>query len=140
MVGIKNGASSGDIEHFVGAFAPWDGDDPVDEVSRHREFRRHRRHPPQLSQLAQRPLFNDLRQRFLPDQRLEVGEIIAVVLPQLLMNDAELLLQVELALILEHRAAHIVVDLSLEAQQLDFSRQQLGQHLQQASQGVHFEQ
>src|SRR6266516_4364417 len=56
------------------------------------------------------------------------------------MNRLELLLQVELALILEERAAHLVVYLALESQQLDFRSQQLGEHAKQREQGGRLQQ
>ena len=37
------------------------------------------------------------------------------------------------------RTAHIIVDLALEAQQLDLTRQQLAQHLQQTAQRIRLE-
>src|SRR5438105_5302386 len=140
MVRVENRTRVRHIEHFVGALAPWNGDDPVDEISRHRELRRHRWHAAQLPHLTKCPVFDDFRQRFLSDLRLELREVVTVVFAQLLVNDAQLLLQVELALILEHRAAYVVVDLPLQAQQLDLTRQQLGEHLQQASQRIRFQQ
>ena len=55
--------------------------------------------------------------------RFELGEVIAVFLTQLAVDYAELLLKVELALVLEHSPANIVVDLALEPQKLDLSGQ-----------------
>ena len=140
MIGVENRSRVRDVEHFVGALGPGNGDDPVDEVSRDRELGRHRRHPPQLPQLAQSSFFDYRRQCFLPDLRLELGEIIAVLFAQLAVDYPQLLLQVELALVLEHRSANVVVDLPLEPQQLDLARQKLAQHLQQVPQRVGFEQ
>ena len=57
VVGVENGAGARDVEHFVGALRPRDRHDPVYEIAGNRKFGRHRRHPSQLSQLAQRPLF-----------------------------------------------------------------------------------
>ncbi len=56
------------------------------------------------------------------------------------MNYAKLFLEIELALILEHRPTNVVVDLPLEAEQLDLSRQELAEHLQQMPQCVCLEQ
>ena len=109
------------IEDLVGALCPRDGNDPVDEIPRHGELGRHRRHPAQLPQFAEGSLLHRRWQLLFLDQSFEVGEVIAVVLAQLLVNDAQLLLQVELALVLEHCAAHVVVDFPLEAEQLDLA-------------------
>jgi hypothetical protein len=46
---------------------------------------------------------------------------------------AKLLLEVELALVLEHCATNIVIDLPFEAQQLDLARKQLAQEIEQLS-------
>src|SRR6185436_2899024 len=140
VVGVQNRTCVSDIEDLVGALVPRDGDDPVYEITGDRKFGRHWRHPPQLSQLSECSLFDSRRQRFLADLRLELGEIIALVLAQLFVNDPKLFLEVELALVLEHRTAHVVVDFPLETEQLDFARQQFGEHFQQSPQGIGLEQ
>jgi hypothetical protein len=56
------------------------------------------------------------------------------------VNCLELLLQVELALVLEQRAAHFLVELALEAEQLDLARQYLAQSLEQLRHRGRFEQ
>src|SRR4029078_11765593 len=63
-----------------------------------------------------------------------------VLLAQLAVDYAQLLLEVELALVLEHRAANVVVDLPLQSQQLDFPGQELTEHLQQMPQRLCLEQ
>ena len=61
--------------------------------------------------------------------------------PSSLVNRAQLLLEVELALVLEQRAANVVVDLSLEPQQLAFAAEQhLDEHLQQLLERLGLEQ
>jgi hypothetical protein len=62
------------------------------------------------------------------DLRLEPLDILTIVRAELAVNCLELLLQIELALVLKERTAYVVVDLSLEAQQLDFRAQYLGEH------------
>src|SRR2546423_7145550 len=131
VVGIENAACMGDIQHFVGALGPRNGDDPVYEISCNRKFRRHRWHSPQLSQLAQSPFLHDLGQGFFSDLRIELGEIVPLIFAQLLVDDPQLLLEIELPLVLEHGAAHVIVDFTLQTEQLDLSRKQLGQHLEQ---------
>src|ERR1700737_1138986 len=140
MIGVQNCSRVRDVEHLVGALCPRNRDDPVDEVSGDRKPGWQRRHPPQLSQLAKRPLFDYWRQSLLSDLRIELREITSVLLAQLAMNYAQLLLEIELALILEHRSTHVVVDLALEAEQLDLSGQDLAQHLQQMPQRGGFQQ
>ena len=56
------------------------------------------------------------------------------------MNRAQLLLQVELTLILEQRAAHIILDLAFEAQQLDLAGQRHRQLIEQHAQRLRLEQ
>src|SRR5687767_9747342 len=140
MIGVQNSACVRDVEDFVSPLSPRDGHDPVDEVASHGELRRHRRHPPKLSQLSKCSFLYNGGQRLLPHLRLELGEIVSILFTKLAMDYAQLLLQVELALVLEHRTAHIVVDLALEPQQLDLTREQLAQHLQQLAESVGFEQ
>ena len=61
----------------------------------------------------------DGRELLLLERGGELVEAIALVLPELAVDRLELLLQIELALILEERAAHLALDLALEAQDLD---------------------
>ena len=133
MIGVENRAGVGYVEDFVRSLIPWDRHDPVDEVARHRELGRHRRHAPELSQLAQRSLLYHRRERLFPDLRLELGEVVSILFAQLPVNHPQLLLQVELALVLEHRAAHVVVDFPLESEQLDLAGEQLPQHFQEVA-------
>ena len=56
------------------------------------------------------------------------------------MDRLELLLQVELALVLEERAAHVVVDLALEPEQIDLAREQVAERAQQGGELVDREQ
>ena len=58
-------------------------------------------------------------------------EIVAVFFAELAVDRAQLLLEVELALILEHCAANVVIDLPLEAQQLDLAGEQLAEQIEQ---------
>ena len=59
---------------------------------------------------------------FASSVRRQLVDVVAVLTAQLAMDRLELLLQVELALVLEQRATHVVVDLPLEAEQLDLAR------------------
>ena len=63
------------------------------------------------------------------DLGLELRQIVTVVLAELARDRAELLLQVELALILEQRSPHVLVDLALQSQELDLGTEQLCQCL-----------
>ena len=139
MIGVENRSRVRNVEHFVSALGPGNGDDPVDEIARDRELGRHRRHPAQLAQFPKSSLFNYGWKCLLHHLGLELGEVIAVLFTQLPMNYPQLLLQVELALVLEHRAANIVVDLPLQPQQVDLARKELAQHLDQMSESVGFE-
>src|SRR6266850_1039320 len=116
MIGFENRSRVSYVEHFVGALGPRYRHDPVDEVSRDGELRRHGWHAPKLSHLSKCPFLDDGRQSLLPYLRLELGEVISVLFTQLAMDYPQLLLEIELALVLEHRAANIVVDLPLESE------------------------
>jgi hypothetical protein len=140
MVGVKDGARMRDVENLVGPLGPRNRHDPVDEVPRNREFRRHRRHAPKLPELSQRSVFHDGWQRFLFYLRLQLGEVVSVLFAQLAVDYAQLLLQVELTLVLEHRAANIVVDLPFQSEQVDFTGQELTEHFQQMAQRLCLEQ
>ena len=56
------------------------------------------------------------------------------------MNRLQLFLEIELALILEERAAHLVVELALEAEQLDLARQHLAERVEELREGRRLEQ
>ncbi len=70
----------------------------------------------------------------------EISEIIAVVFAELLVNRAKLLLQVELALILEQRSANVVIDFSFETQQLALAAERVCQRLEKILELSRFEQ
>ena len=91
---------------------------------------RQRRHASQLSHLAERARLHDVGQLARFDLTLEVERVIGVVLTELAVNRLELFLEIELALILEERSANFLVELSLEAQQLDFARQHLAHRVE----------
>ena len=61
-------------------------------------------------------------QLLLLERRRELLESVAIVLAELAVDRLELLLQIELALVLKERAAHLSFDLPLEAQDLDLGR------------------
>ena len=92
MIGIENGARACDVQHLVGTLCPRDRHDPVYEVPGNRELGRHRRHPAQFPQLAQRSFLDHLRQRFFSDLRFQLGEIVKVIFAQFFVNYAQLLL------------------------------------------------
>ncbi len=121
VIFVEHAARVIDIEDVVGALGPWHAEQPVEVVAPDRAFRRHGRRAAQLAQLALRACLHRLRQRPPVDLGLELSEIVAVVLAQLAIDCPELLLEIELALILEQRAADIVIDLALESQQLDLA-------------------
>jgi hypothetical protein len=57
------------------------------------------------------------------ERRRKLVSVVGLLAAQLAVNGLQLLLQVELALVLEERTAHVVVDLTLQAQQLDLAAQ-----------------
>ena len=122
MIRVQNRARAGYVEDFVSPFAPRNRHDPIDEIAGDREFGGHWRHPAKLSELSKSPLLYDRGERFLSNLRLELREVVAVLLAELAVDYTKLLLQVELALVLEHRAANVIVDLALETQELDLAR------------------
>src|ERR1700716_3603415 len=101
MIGIENGPRVRHVEYLVGALCPRNRDDPVDEIARHSEFRRHRRHAAKLPQLPKSSFLDHWWECLPSDLRIELREVISVLLAQLAVNYAQLLLEIELALILE---------------------------------------
>ncbi len=65
------------------------------------------------------------------DLAFEVARVVGILLAQLAMDRLELLVQVELALVLEERAAHFLVELSLEAEQFGFAHEELIEGVEQ---------
>ena len=120
-----------DVEHVVGPLGPRQRDDPVDEIPGDRGLGGERRHPAQLAHLAHGARLDRLRELARFDLSFEVARVVGILLAQLAVDRLELLLQVELALVLEERAAHLLVELSLETKQFGFARQQLAQRVEQ---------
>ena len=121
---VENRPRVRDVEDVVGALGPRKRDDPVDEVARRPWIRETSATcGAAFAARAASRVFTASGSAFFVDLRLELGEVVAVLLAELAVNRLELLLEVELALILEQRAAHVVVDLSLETQQLDLARE-----------------
>ncbi len=119
------------VEHVVGPLGPGQRDDPVYKISGYRGLGRQRRHPAQLTHLAQGARLDRLRELARLDLSFEVARVVGILLAQLAVDRLELLVQVELALVLEQRAAHFLVELSLEAKQFGFAHQQLVQGVEQ---------
>ncbi len=92
------------------------------------------RHAAQLAQLAERARLDRLGQALALHLRLEIGQVV-VVLPEFAMDGLELLLQVELALVLEHGPAHVLLDLLLQPQQFDLARERRVEGAEQPGQG-----
>src|SRR5687767_2178698 len=131
MVFLENLASTRDVDRIVGTLLPGEGDEPVEVVARYCRLRRQGRRAPQLAQLTLGARTNRIGEAFAADRRFELVEVVGLLLSQLAMNRAQLLLQIELALVLEDRALHIVLDLPLETEQLQFRREELGDARQQ---------
>ena len=93
------------VEHVVAALGPRQGEEPVEVVARRRSPRE--RSAPcarSFRNLAQCARLHRLREPLRLDLRLELLDVVALVLAELAMDRLELLLQVELALVLEERA------------------------------------
>ena len=125
VVLVEHGARVGDVEHLLAALVPGEGEDPVEVVAPHRRLGRHRRHAAQLANLAQRPRPDGLGELLLLDLRLQLPRLVAVLLAQLPVDRPQLLLQVELTLVAKDRAAHLVVDLPFEAEDLQLAAEHL---------------
>ena len=82
-------------------------------------------------QLAPRAREHRLGQSLRLQLRRELVGVVAVLAAKLAMDRLELLLQIELALVLEQRAAHVVVDLPLELEQVDLARERLAERAEQ---------
>src|SRR5262245_21030890 len=114
-----------EIVHLFASLRPRQCEHPLDEVPRHGRFGRQRRHAAQLPQLALGARLDGVRQTLGLDLTFELARVVAVFLTQLFVDRLELLLEIELALILKEGATYLVVDLSLQPQQLDLG----GKHL-----------
>ena len=110
-----------DIERVFGADVPRQRQHPVEEGAADGRFGTERGHFAQLAHFAPRARQHRLGQLRGDELRIELLHIIAVFVAEFAMNGAQLFLEIKLALILEQRAAHIVLDLAFEAQQLHFA-------------------
>src|SRR5688500_6104724 len=111
VVLVEHASRVRNVEHVVGALRPRQCRNPVEVVARDRGLRRKRRRPAEASQLPRGARLHRLRQSTTLELRLEVVEIVAVLLSELPMDRAQLLLEVELALILVERSADVILEL-----------------------------
>ena len=135
MILIEHAARVRDVEDVIGALLPRQGDDPVEVGADNTRFGGDRRELPQPTQLLRASARESARG--VPSPRSAAARSSPSSpssLPELAMDRLELLLEVELALVLEQRAAHVVVDLSLELEQIDLARQHVRQRAQQRGQ------
>ena len=119
VVLVEHELRTRDIHHVIAALRPGERHDPVEIIARHGGLRRHRRRAAQLAELAVGALAHRGRKLLLLERRRELLEAVAFVLAELPVDRLELLLEVELALILEEGAANLSLDLALQTQNLD---------------------
>ena len=110
------------------------GQHPVQEGAADGRLGTQRRHLAQLPHFATRTRQHHLGQLRRDELRFQLHHVVAIVVAQFAMDRAQLLLQVELALILEQGTTHVVLDLPLESQQLQLRRERhrelLEEHVQ----------
>ena len=101
VVGLEHRAGVIEIDRVVGAYRPRQSKRPVEPASRHGCVGRHRRSALEFPQFPVCPRGDYRRQAALGDLFGELLEFIAVFLAELFVDRPQLLLQVEVALILE---------------------------------------
>ena len=137
---VEDRAGACHVQQVIGPLGPWQRGNPLHVVARHRRLGRNGRHAPNAAQLAVGAGARLCGE--LPGVQLgfQLAEIVALVVAQFAVNGPELLLQVELALVLEEGPAHVVLDLPLEAQQLRLTGRELGECVKEVHQAWHLEQ
>ena len=140
VVGVEHPARVRDVERVVGALGPGEPEQPVEVVARDRRLGGERGGAPQLAHLAQRAGAHRLGKPLRLDRALEVRRVVAVLVPELLVDRLELLLQVELALALHERPAHVFLDLPLQPEELDLRAEELAELRPELGEGRHLEQ
>ena len=101
MVLVEHPARMRDVEHVVGALLPRQRDDPVQIRAHDPGLGRHRRELAEAAKLAPRPRGDRLGQPFRLERRREVVAVVPFFASQLAVDRPQLLLEVELALVLE---------------------------------------
>src|SRR4051812_13170883 len=119
MVLVEHASRMRDVDDVVGPFRPREREDPLDVAANDSRFGRERRKAPQSTGFAPGARLDRLGHRALLDLGLELGGVGAIVLAELAVNRLQLLLEVELALILDERSTDFVIELALETQDLD---------------------
>ena len=140
MVLVEDATRVRDVQDIVAPLAPGQCEQPIDVIAADGRFRRQRRHAAELADFAQSARLHRLGHVLGGNLSLETFDVLAVVLSELTMNRLQLLLQIELALVLEERAPHLVIDLSLQAQELALGAQHFRQHAKQREQRGRLEQ
>ena len=129
MVGVEDLLGVLDILLDPGALLPGNAEHPLEIVSHHRRFRRHRTHRAKLLDLAQGLLAGFLAERGFLDALLQFANLVAAVLglAELLLNGFQLLVQIVFALRFLYLALYPAANLLLHLKDAD-----LGFHV-----GVH---
>ena len=140
VIAVQHGARLLDVDGIVAACRPRQAQRPVQPATSHRRIGRHGRGASKLPQFPLRAQGNGLRQSALGDLTRHLFAFVAVFLAQFPVYSPQLFLQKKLALVLEQRTAHLVVDLSFQLEQLEFTAQQLHQSIAQDIQGGRFQQ
>jgi hypothetical protein len=140
VVLVEDAPRVGDVEHVVRSLAPRQRRDPVQVRADDPRLGRDRRELAQPAKLAPGAHGDRLGEPLRLERRGEIVAVFSLLAPQLAVDRLELLLQIELALVLEQRATHVVVDLSLELEQVDLARERVGERAEQGGQLVDREQ
>ena len=140
VIGFQDRARVVEIDGVVGAHRPRQIERPVEPTARDRGVGRHRRAALELSQFAVCPRGHRWRQSTRGHLLGKIFELVAVFLAEFLVNRAQLLLQVEIALVLKERPTDLFVEFLLELEQFEFAAQDRNQLRREFRQRGCFEQ
>ena len=125
VVGVEERLRGRQVLLDLRLLLPRNRQQPVEVVAHHRRLGRHRRHLPQLLQLAERLVARFLGQLGLLDAVLELGHFVrALFVAELLLDRLHLLVEIVLALRLLHLALDARADALLDLQHRDFALHQ----------------
>ena len=137
---VEHAPRVGDVHDVVGSLGPRQRENPFHVAADDSRFGRERRQAPQPARFAAGARLHQLGERALLDLGFELRRVRAVVFAELAVNRLQLLLEIELALVLDERPADLVVELSFEAQHLDFGADHVVQLAEEIGQRVSLEQ
>ena len=141
MILVENVTRLFQIQAIFGLFVPRQCHKPIDVGPHNRRLSGHGGHFGKAIQLMQGLLFHFFRHPSLENLLSQFSRLRAAVpVPQLLLNGAELFLQIVLTVAAVNFLAHSIVDTMLHLQQFVLSHKKAHQQLQPLLRCEHFEQ